>query len=492
MWKSLQAFDPHVLSFAELLKFTSVVTGFSGSPPPGEASSTQGLSGADVSELKALVQERRASSRGPAVDQEYVESEDGLNWLHSSQAGFQTSDSTNPQYDLPSRGPVNVPVDRRALGTTAVGRAGPADQGLAMRPASAAMEPRLQEVNGSWESAASPASAGPLSTFPGQELPDRPVTSPPQAPDQAPHSKSYMEVLQMLKDGKPIPGIRDIDDKPPNPNQAPTDPKLKPRAKPWEKGFQQAAEKPANGLAVPPAFNITNSRGGTASNPPASASVYSPEGQAPWWRRAQAPSEPGFRVSQPGQAGHLPETKNFVHPALAGEIDPPGQETARAEPASENPVGELSLARSSPGLQSQSSEVQAGQPPQSVPSSSAVAASSSQAGFSGAGSVPAGSGAPAVASKPAWRPPAVPSFAMPSAADAIKGKGKLVPVTPMVSSAHREERVAMNGSNASEQSQGEGSSQSANGEVQGADKGGKSFAEVVEVGANSQENVEVQ
>jgi hypothetical protein len=490
IWKSLQAFDPHVLSIAELLKFTSVVTGFSGTPPTGKASSAQGLSGADVSELKALVQERRASSRGPAVDQEYVESEDGLNWLHSSQAGFQTSDPTNPQYDSPSRGPVNVPVDRRALGTTAAGRAGPADQGLAMRPASAAMEPRLQEVNGSRESAARPASAGPLSTFPGQELPNRPVTSPPQAPDQAPHSKSYMEVLQMLKDGKPIPGIRDIDDKPPNPNQAPTDPKLKPRAKPWEKGFQQVVENPANGLAAPPAFNVTNSRGGTSSNPPASASVYSPEGQAPWWRRAQAPSEPGFRVSQPGQA----ETENFVHPALAGDINPPGQETARAEPASGNTVGESSLARSSPGLQSQSSDVQAGQLPQPGPSSSSVGASSSQAGFSGvSSSVPAG---PAVAPKPAWRPPAVPTFAMPSAADAISiaalGKGKLVPVTPMASSAHREERVAVNGSITSEQSQGGGSSESANGEVQGADKGGKSFAEVVEVGANSQENVEVQ
>ncbi len=46
---------------------------------------------------------------------------------------------------------------------------------------------------------------------------------------------SYMQVLEMLEQGRPIPGIRDdIDDKPPNPDVSPTASAMEWRAKPWE------------------------------------------------------------------------------------------------------------------------------------------------------------------------------------------------------------------------------------------------------------------
>ncbi|GAQ80946.1 hypothetical protein KFL_000670040 [Klebsormidium nitens] len=470
----------------ELLKFTSVMTGFTGTPPANEAAAA-GLSGADVSELKALVLERRAAAvqapRGPAVDREYEESEDGLNWLQSSQTASQNDLATAPRYDSASKGPVNTSVDRRALGTTAAGRAGPANQGLAMQPASASMEPRYEDANGYQEKGSRPTSANsmPLSQVAsGQELPHRPTSSPAQGPDHAPHSQSYMDVLQMLKDGKPIPGIRDIDDKPPNPNQPPTDPKLKPRAKPWEKGFQQVSEKPANGEAPPP-FNITNSR--SAASP---APVYSSDGQAPWWRKAQPLSQPGVSGPPQGQDGYPPrstasgaESESFVHPALAGDIDPPRPQAVQSELASGSAPADPS---SGPRITEVHSEPVEAQAVEAQPGPSSSRSTSGAGGSQGTERPGLGTGVPAVPSKPAWRPPAVPGFAMPSAAEAIKGKGKVVPVTPMASNGHREVRAAATG-----EGQGEGSSQS--GSVEGTDdRFEKSYAGVVQAGGGSQEN----
>lgn len=38
--------------------------------------------------------------------------------------------------------------------------------------------------------------------------------------------------------GQPIPGIKDVNDKPPNPDQAIGEGKMKPRPKPWERAPQ--------------------------------------------------------------------------------------------------------------------------------------------------------------------------------------------------------------------------------------------------------------
>lgn len=63
----------------------------------------------------------------------------------------------------------------------------------------------------------------------------RPSSAPASVePSLAPHSKSYMEVLAMVERGEKPPGIQEINDKPPNPNQPPSNPRLKPKLKPWE------------------------------------------------------------------------------------------------------------------------------------------------------------------------------------------------------------------------------------------------------------------
>uniref|UniRef100_A0A2N9HFX8 Peroxisomal membrane protein PEX14 n=1 Tax=Fagus sylvatica TaxID=28930 RepID=A0A2N9HFX8_FAGSY len=61
-------------------------------------------------------------------------------------------------------------------------------------------------------------------------------SSPPTSaePSVAPHPKSYMDIMAMIQRGERPPNIRDINDQPPNPNQQPSNPRLAPRAKPWE------------------------------------------------------------------------------------------------------------------------------------------------------------------------------------------------------------------------------------------------------------------
>lgn len=53
-------------------------------------------------------------------------------------------------------------------------------------------------------------------------------------PDCAPHSSSYLKVMEMLERGETPPGIQEVDDKPPNPYQQPSVSRLHPKPKPWE------------------------------------------------------------------------------------------------------------------------------------------------------------------------------------------------------------------------------------------------------------------
>ncbi|KAH9720199.1 peroxisomal membrane protein PEX14 [Citrus sinensis] len=68
-------------------------------------------------------------------------------------------------------------------------------------------------------------------------------SSPPAAgePTVAPHPKSYMEIMAMVQRGEKPPNIRDINDLPPNPSQQLPNPRLAPKAKPWEVGQAQNA-----------------------------------------------------------------------------------------------------------------------------------------------------------------------------------------------------------------------------------------------------------
>ena len=59
-------------------------------------------------------------------------------------------------------------------------------------------------------------------------------SSPPSTPADPPHPASYRDVLDMLDKGLTPPGIRDIDDKPPDPSRAVPRARVEPRRKPWE------------------------------------------------------------------------------------------------------------------------------------------------------------------------------------------------------------------------------------------------------------------
>uniref|UniRef100_A0A7C9ELS4 Peroxisomal membrane protein PEX14 n=1 Tax=Opuntia streptacantha TaxID=393608 RepID=A0A7C9ELS4_OPUST len=59
--------------------------------------------------------------------------------------------------------------------------------------------------------------------------------SPPTS-NEPPHPKSYTEIMAMVQRGERPPNVRDIDDRPPNPNQPISNPSLTPRAKPWQVG----------------------------------------------------------------------------------------------------------------------------------------------------------------------------------------------------------------------------------------------------------------
>ncbi|XP_078431177.1 peroxin 14 isoform X3 [Wolffia australiana] len=62
------------------------------------------------------------------------------------------------------------------------------------------------------------------------------------------------QIMSMVQRGEKPPGIKDINDMPPNPNQPPSNPRLAPRAKPWETaaqaqpipGYNQASDSELN------------------------------------------------------------------------------------------------------------------------------------------------------------------------------------------------------------------------------------------------------
>ncbi|XP_021718941.1 peroxisomal membrane protein PEX14-like isoform X2 [Chenopodium quinoa] len=59
----------------------------------------------------------------------------------------------------------------------------------------------------------------------------------PPASAEPPHPKSYGEIMAMVQRGERPPNVREIDDRPPNPNQPISNPNLAPRVKPWEGGL---------------------------------------------------------------------------------------------------------------------------------------------------------------------------------------------------------------------------------------------------------------
>ncbi|KAK3223349.1 hypothetical protein Dsin_010374 [Dipteronia sinensis] len=62
----------------------------------------------------------------------------------------------------------------------------------------------------------------------------RPSSAPASTKPVGQHPKSYMEIMAMIQRGEIPPGIKEIDDSPPNPDQPLPNPHMAPRSKPWE------------------------------------------------------------------------------------------------------------------------------------------------------------------------------------------------------------------------------------------------------------------
>ncbi|XP_030531331.1 peroxisomal membrane protein PEX14 isoform X2 [Rhodamnia argentea] len=106
-------------------------------------------------------------------------------------------------------------------------------------------------------------------------------SSPPASsePSMAPHPKSYMEIMAMVQRGERPPNVKDINDSPPNPHQQITNPRLAPRAKPWEAGqTQNNSSNVYQYQSSAEAWNYNAQDNGITDQSNGDAS-------APWWQR---------------------------------------------------------------------------------------------------------------------------------------------------------------------------------------------------------------
>ncbi|XP_043704945.1 peroxisomal membrane protein PEX14-like isoform X2 [Telopea speciosissima] len=109
----------------------------------------------------------------------------------------------------------------------------------------------------------------------------RPPSAPASMePSVTPHPKSYMEMTARVHRGEKPPGIREINDLPPNPNQLLSNPPLAPRVKPWEV-VSQAQNNSSYGLQ-----SHTNDEGSNSKEqdswPTSQLNGY---GSEPWWQQ---------------------------------------------------------------------------------------------------------------------------------------------------------------------------------------------------------------
>eukprot|EP00854_Cymbomonas_tetramitiformis_P008921 gene8921-10571_t len=109
------------------------------------------------------------------------------------------------------------------------------------------------------------------------------------------------QVLEMLQKGETPPGIRDINDKPPNPNQEIPEPQLKRKPKPWERDYVSSTAGTSTSFFgdTPPA--------GSSSTPPTASGAPS--------------SDKAPEASSAGGGGWRPPPKPMVAmPAAAAAI----------------------------------------------------------------------------------------------------------------------------------------------------------------------------
>eukprot|EP00850_Spirogloea_muscicola_P011594 SM000072S21228 [mRNA] locus=s72:412812:416911:- [translate_table: standard] len=119
---------------------------------------------------------------------------------------------------------------------------------------------------------------------------------------EAAHPQSYLDVLEMVQRGERPPGIREINDKPPNPGQVPSSSRMRPPLKPWEQAqLPPYAAPQAFEPSTAPVYHTGSATASQAAAPTVKVNVTAttilPDATAadstvPWWRRQAALQEP--------------------------------------------------------------------------------------------------------------------------------------------------------------------------------------------------------
>lgn len=174
-----------------------------------------------------------------------------------------------------------------------------------------------------------------------------PATAPSESTATS-YPKSYLEVLAMIQRGETPPGIKEINDMPPNPNQQPSNPHLAPKKKPWE-ATQQLQQNSYGQLQD----RVDGTTDGAQENGQSSQSTgHQPDGSESsdsWWNRkttfSETEQEAEPRLTShgvgsknwPGRGWVPPQTPSVAMPEAAEAIrkpKPPAQKQQTAASSS--------------------------------------------------------------------------------------------------------------------------------------------------------------
>lgn len=212
-------------------------------------------------------------------------------------------------------------------------------QGEAVSPATPA-DAWAASPGESPSSASASASSGGRGSARGAGPPQAPGAPPPSPP---PHSERYLAVLQAIESGQTPPGIRDIDDRAPNPSAPPPAARMAPPAKPWERAGS-GAEAGASG---------SSSSGGAFDGRGLPAAPWAPRGgsgvritELDGENNGIATRQAAPWVPQRGQGG-VAETGGWTPPKV------PGASSAAAAKALGLPVAGEDAVAASPGAATQ-------------------------------------------------------------------------------------------------------------------------------------------
>ncbi|KAL6010967.1 hypothetical protein ACLOJK_001410 [Asimina triloba] len=146
--------------------------------------------------------------------------------------------------------------------------------------------------------------------------------------------------MAMVQRGEKPPGIREIDDRPPNPNQLPSNPNLAPRPKPWEVG--QSSSYGFQSEMITEGSNFEGQENGHSSQVHSKYPMLSGDGSEPSWRQKSVritemePNHDDRRTTYRSSSYERPMQRTWV-PPLPPPVAMPEAAAAIRQPKSSVP-----------------------------------------------------------------------------------------------------------------------------------------------------------